>query len=144
MVKWMIHFRENFLNIHDTVQCFSMFHHCFVQNLLFLSEIDRGSIPGHDRHKSLKQVMTARLPNARQQVWVSRVLRDDHYKPISRDTVGLAKNPSWPHKINDRVSSIGQNLQPFTGGYVSIYVKNSRVGQKTQDQQSIHKMSNSF
>ena len=88
-------------------------------------------------NKSLKQVMTAPLPNARQEVWVSRVLRDDHYKPISRDTVGLAKNPSWPHKINDRVSSIGQNLQPFTGGYVSIYVKNSRVGQKTQDQQSI-------
>ena len=57
MDKCMSHFRENFLDKHDTVQFFSMYHHCFVQNLLFLSKIDRGSIPGHDRHKSLKQVM---------------------------------------------------------------------------------------
>ena len=41
---------------------------------------DRGSIPGRDKPKSLKQVMTAPLPNARQQVWVSRILQDDHYK----------------------------------------------------------------
>ena len=35
MDKCMIHFRENFLDKHDTVQCFSMYHHCFVQNLFF-------------------------------------------------------------------------------------------------------------
>ena len=30
---------------------------------------DLGSIPGRDRPKSLKQVVTALLPNVRQQVW---------------------------------------------------------------------------
>ena len=33
-----------------------------------------------DRPKLLKQVVKAPLPNARQQVSVSRVLGDDHYK----------------------------------------------------------------
>ena len=40
---------------------------------------DRGLIPGCDRPKSLKQVVTAPLPTARQHVRVSRVLGDDHY-----------------------------------------------------------------
>ena len=40
---------------------------------------DRGLIPGCDRPKSLKQVVTAPLPTAHQHVRVSRVLRDDRY-----------------------------------------------------------------
>ena len=43
----------------------------------------------------LKQVVTAPLPNARQQVRVSRVLGDDHYKGLVHITVGVAhKEPS--------------------------------------------------
>ena len=38
------------------------------------------SIPGSDRHKLLKQVVTAPLPNALQQVWVSQVLEEEHDK----------------------------------------------------------------
>ena len=34
---------------------------------------------------------TAPLPNARQLVWVSRVLGDDHYKRMPRVTVGVAR-----------------------------------------------------
>ena len=51
-------------------------------NLYFPSstELDRGSIPGRDRPDHKKQVVTAQLPNARQHVWVSRVLGDDHNK----------------------------------------------------------------
>ena len=41
---------------------------------------DRGSIQGRDRPRSFKQVVTVQLPNARQQVRMSRVLRDYHYK----------------------------------------------------------------
>ena len=75
--------------------------------------------------------MTAPLPNARQQVRVSRVLGDDHYKRIPRVTVDVARwrnlIAQWPW-----VPSIGQHLQPFTGNVdVSIWVKTSRVGQKT-------------
>ena len=42
-----------------------------------------------DRIMSLKQAVTAPLLNARQQVWVSRVLKDDHYKGIPHVTVGV-------------------------------------------------------
>ena len=47
---------------------------------------DRSSIPSRDRPKSFKQVMITPLPNTRQQVWVSRILRDDHIKgwPVSQ------------------------------------------------------------
>ena len=49
---------------------------------------------------SLKQVLTAPLFKARQQVWVSRVLGDDHYKWMSRVTVGVTRwriiNAQWP------------------------------------------------
>ena len=44
---------------------------------------DRCSIPGRDRPKSLKQVVTVQLTNARQQVWVSRVLEDYHYEELA-------------------------------------------------------------
>ena len=39
---------------------------------------------------SLKQVVTAPLPNAWHKVSVSRVLGDDHYKRMSRVTGGVA------------------------------------------------------
>ena len=39
----------------------------------------------------VKQVGTAPLPNARQQMRVSRVLADDHYKRMPRVTVGVAR-----------------------------------------------------
>ena len=47
---------------------------------------DLGSIPGRDRAKSLKQVLTAPLPNAWQQV--SRVHGDYHFKGLARVKVG--------------------------------------------------------
>ena len=46
--------------------------------------------PVWDRPKSLKQVVTAPLLNARQQMWVSWVLGDDHYKGLAHVTVGVA------------------------------------------------------
>ena len=53
---------------------------------------DRGSIPGRDRPNSLKQVVTAPLPNTWQQtVCVSRVLLDDLYKGFTLVTVGVAR-----------------------------------------------------
>ena len=80
--------------------------------------------------------VTAPLPNARQWVWVSRVLGKDHYKWMSRFTVDVARlrtlTAQWP-----RVPSIGQNLQPFTGNIdISIWVKNSQVGRKTTNKQT--------
>ena len=51
-----------------------------------------------DRHKSLKQVVNAPLPNARQQV--SRVFGDNHYKRMPCVTVGVARSRTltaqWP------------------------------------------------
>ena len=38
-----------------------------------------------------RQVVTAPLPNALKKVWVSRFLRDDHYKHKFRGTVGMAR-----------------------------------------------------
>ena len=52
---------------------------------------DRDSIPDRDRPKSLKQVVTVRLPNARQQVRVSANLGNNHYKGLARVTVGVAR-----------------------------------------------------
>ena len=52
---------------------------------------DGCSILGRDIPKSFKQVVTGPLPNARQQVRLSRVLGDDHYKRMTRVTVGVAR-----------------------------------------------------
>ena len=52
---------------------------------------DRGSIPGRDRPTSLKQVVTAPLPNPRQQVRVSRVPGDDHFKRMRCVILGVAR-----------------------------------------------------
>ena len=49
-------------------------------------KLNTGSNPSRDRRKSFKQVVTALLTNARQKVWVSRVLSDDNYKWMSRFT----------------------------------------------------------
>ena len=88
-----------------------------------------------DRPKSFKQEVTAPLLNARQQVWVSRFLGDDHNIQASRFKVGVARLRSvtaqWPC-----VPSIGQHLQPFTGnGDVSIWVKNARWDKKNPHNQ---------
>ena len=44
--------------------------------------------------------MIAQLPNARQQVWVSWVLADDHYQGLARVTVGVSHKRTltaqWP------------------------------------------------
>ena len=73
--------------------------------------------------KSVKQVVTVPLPNARQQVGVWRFLWNDHYKRIPRVTVGnLTAQWSW-------VPSISQSLKPFTDNSdVSIWMKKSRMG----------------
>ena len=44
----------------------------------------RGLIPGRDRHKSLKQVVTTPLPNAQEQVF-----GDDHHEGLARITEGV-------------------------------------------------------
>ena len=49
------------------------------------------SNPSWDRPKSLKQVVTAPLPNARHYVWVSWVLKDDHHKRMPLVTVDMAR-----------------------------------------------------
>ena len=78
--------------------------------------------------------MTAPLLNARQQVRVSRVPGDVHFKQMSRGTVCVTRKRTvtsqWP-----RVPSIGQHFQPFIGnGNVSKRVKDSRVGRKTTNE----------
>ena len=53
---------------------------------------DRGSNPGCDTPKSLKQVVTAPLSSARQQEQVSRVFGDDQlYKRMTRVTIRVAR-----------------------------------------------------
>lgn len=55
---------------------------------------DLGSIPGCDGPKSFKQIVTAQLSNAWQQVLVLRVLRDDHVNSVTVDVAtGKLKNP---------------------------------------------------
>ena len=54
----------------------------------------RRSITGWYCLKSLKQVVTASLQNARQQEWVSRILRDDHCKGLALVTGEVRYKPS--------------------------------------------------
>ena len=73
-----------------------------------------------------KQVVTAALQNARQQAWVSWVLRDDHFDRIPCVTVGVTR---W------RTSLL--NGDTFTGnGDVSIWVNSSTVGFKSPYKQN--------
>ena len=72
--------------------------------------------------------------NTWQQVWMSRVLRDDHYKTIPRVTVircGTLKNPNCSIAI--WVSSICQNLQLFTSnGEISIFSSGTKNSKQTK------------
>ena len=75
-----------------------------------------------DRPRSLKQVVIAPMLKFWQQIWVSRILVDDHYTQMHRVTV----------------SSIGQNLQPFTGYCdISIWVTVIKWDEKHQTNKSI-------
>ena len=97
----------------------------------------QGSIPGRDRPKSLKQVVTSPVPNAGQQVWESLVLVDGHHKPKTCVTVVVACLRTRCTAHRPWVPSIGQNWQPFSG-YVDVlkWVKNVRVGRKTLNKQT--------
>ena len=100
------------------------------------------SNPSRDRPKSYKQVVTAPLPNARQYVCFTGP-RKWPSKLMSCVRVGVARlrtlTAHWPW-----VPSIGENLQPFTGkSDFSICVKNSRVGRKTPNKQSISSLEKS-
>ena len=64
--------------------------------------------------------MTAPLSNARQLVWVSRVLGDDHYKRIPRVTVGVARLRTLTGQRR-WMPNIGQNLQPLPAVVTSPY-----------------------
>ena len=78
---------------------------------------NRGSIPGRDRLKSLKQVVTAPLRNA----WGIRLARV-HSRRGTLKNLHCSMAMSAEHR---------SKLHHFTGnGYVSIWVKNSRVGRK--------------
>lgn len=77
-----------------------------------------------DWTKSWKQVVTAPMLNARQQVWLSRVLGGDLYKRMSRVTVGLTKKNLTAHWSWE--PGIVQTLHPVTGNF--RYVINTRVG----------------
>ena len=58
----------------------SVYINIIIVNLVFYLR-DRSSISGRDRPRSLKQVLTSPL----------RVIRDDHYKGLSRVTVSVAR-----------------------------------------------------
>ena len=89
--------------------------------------------------------MTALLPNARQQVWMSGVFGDGYNKGSARVTVfvpRLRSHCSIAMTICQNlqcsiVMSIYENVQPFTGnGDVCKAVKHSGVGRKTQYKQT--------
>ena len=71
-------------------------------------------IPSTDRLNSSEHIVTGPLPNAQPLVCVSLVLGDEHYKRMSRVTVGVARKRTltveWP-----LLPSTDQILQPFTG-----------------------------
>ena len=56
-----------------------------------ISHVEGWVFETRDKSKSLKQIATSSHPNARQQVWVSRVLGDDYYKGFARVTVVVAR-----------------------------------------------------
>ena len=102
---------------------------------------DRGSITGRDKPKSLNQVVTAPLPNAEQQVRVSRIQGDDRYKrkfPV-KESVARSRTltAQWPW-----MPSMGQNVKPFIGnGDVSLCVRKCRVGRKKKTKQFLRQSS---
>ena len=73
----------------------------------------QGSIPGWDRPKSLKRVLTTTLQNAQQEMQVSQVLGDNQYKGFNHVTVGVAyyvKEPLLLKAMNAEHTPVGQNL----------------------------------
>ena len=69
------------------------------------------SNPSRDKPKSLKQIVTAPLPNTRHKVKVSCVLGEDHYKGMSRVTVAVARyrtrTAQWPdNRQNTRAAIV--------------------------------------
>ena len=97
------------------------------------------SSPSRDRPISLKEGVKTPLSNALQLVRVSRVLGDDHYKRMPRVKIGSTlKNPHCSKAKR-------ANSQPFTGkGDVPKWVKNSRVGRKTEQQKKKKVIANVF
>ena len=76
-------------------------------------------------HSGGQTVWLWTLLNARQQVWVSRVIGEIIIH-VNGYRCGTLRNSQWPW-----VPSIGNHLQPYTGYVdVSIWVKKSRVEQK--------------
>ena len=71
-----------------------------------------------------KHVVTTLLPSTRQQVWVSQIFGDDHYKMLVRVTIDLIQWPWVPNTCKKLRSSTGN-------GYVSMLMKNSQVGHLT-------------
>ena len=67
--------------------------------------------PGREGPKSLKQVVTAPLPNAPQQICVSRVLGEDHFKGLVRVTVGVPCQRTLKSYCSMVMLSIGQNFE---------------------------------
>ena len=98
---------------------------------------DRVSIPGSDR-PVIKTGSDSFIASALQQVWMSRVLRDDHYKQIICITVGVARyrtlNAQWPHVLSTGLKPLTSNSDVF------IWVKNS---QKHDIKPEINKQPNS-
>ena len=78
------------------------------------------SNPGRDRPKSLKQLATAPLLNTRQQVGVSWVLGNDHYKRVSLKEASLLNGHEC--QVQDKICS--------------DVVKNSQVGRKAPNKRT--------
>ena len=92
------------------------------------------------KNRQTQQVVTAPLPNARQKVWVSRVLGDDLYKQMPRVRVDRARQRTLTAQCPWRKPSIGQNLQPFAGyGDVSNEWKILEWGEKIQTKKQTNK-----
>ena len=86
----MIQYRYDVIDIDTRSNSVSIKYETVDTNLVY-NHVS-SSVPGRDRPKSLKLVATASLwPNARQQVWMLRVLGNDHYKRLARVTVDVAR-----------------------------------------------------
>ena len=53
--------------------------------------------------------MKAPLPNARQEMWMSQILRDDHYKRMLHFTVGAARLRTL--MLNDHNDTVAINAK---------------------------------
>ena len=85
----------------------------------FVSQVgDWGSIPCRDRPETITQVVRAPLQNARQHVWVLRVLGDDHYYVPCYIRRGTLKNTSL---LNDQRCVNIKKLSPSSVMVTSPY-----------------------